>query len=128
MKEAVIDQSNIERRAIVLLETIVPVSTDFSLIHEQDFFTVGSRPIAAGFNTYENMGQGLDMFLGPTGFGYVVDVACFCICHLIPREVSILYNILGRSYRCNLAQANRVTDSSQSKGVAGFRVLVVQGI
>ena len=71
----------------------MPVTSNASLVYDKNLLTMGTTAKGAGFEGYEKMGKGVDMFLGPSSIAEVLKLACFCIRHLGPGEVYVLYSI-----------------------------------
>ena len=71
----------------------MPVMLNVSLVYDKNLLAMGTTVKGAGFKGYEKMGKGINMFLGPSSIAEVLKVACFCICHLGPGEVYVLYSI-----------------------------------
>jgi hypothetical protein len=63
------------------------------LIYDEDLLAVGSSAKGTGFEGYEKMSKGINMFVGPSSTAEVLRVASFCIHHLGPGEVYVLYGI-----------------------------------
>ena len=55
---------------------------------------MGSTAKRAGLKGYEEVGEGVDVFLGPSSIAKVLEVACFGVCHLHPGEVNVLNDVL----------------------------------
>ena len=76
----------------------MPMASDLSLVCDENFFTVGSTVKRAGLEGYEEVGEGVDVFLGPSSIAEVLEVACFGVRHLRPGEVNVLNDVFGGSY------------------------------
>ena len=75
----------------------MPVATDSCLVGDESFFTMSLATEWARFETNEKVSESVDMFLGPSSFSELLEIAGLGIRQLVPREVNVLDDILGGS-------------------------------